>query len=93
MTPTPQPDHTRDHEIIEYARRKAASLKAQNEGLLRYADKLAGELRHAQLNYSAVSERLAVVIAERDELKFRNRGWMAAAIVLFAVAIALVVAP
>lgn len=93
MTPTPQPDHTRDHEILEYARRKAASLKAQNEGLLRYADKLAGELRHAQLNYSAVSERLALVIAERDELKFRMRAWMAAAIVLYAVVFALVVAP
>lgn len=84
MTPTPQPDRTRDHEIIEYARRKAADLKAQNEGLLRYANKLAGELRHAQLNYSAVSERLAAVVEERDDLKFDKRCWMTGAIIMIA---------
>lgn len=85
MTPTPQPDRSRDHEIIEYARRKAADLKTQNEGLLRYADKLADDLRLARLNYSAVSERLAALVEEREDLKFDKRCWMTGAIIMIAV--------
>ena len=89
MTPTPQPDRSRDHELLEYARRKAADLKAQNEGLLRYANKLADDLRLARLHYSAVSERLAALVEEREDLKFDKRCWMTGAIIMIVVDAAL----